>query len=62
MPANHFHKDNSYFNVTIGSYDRGEVCELVGLYLLNLLTNGFGKNNIGLHKDDDLSCFQKREV
>ena len=51
-------KDNSDFDVTMGSYDGAEVCELVGLYLLNLLTNEFGKNNIGLYRDDDLSCFQ----
>ena len=52
-------KDNPYFDVTMGSYDEAEVCELVGLHLLNLLTNEFGKNNIGLYRDDDLSCFQK---
>ena len=41
----------------MGSYDGAEVCELVGLYLLNLLTNEFGKH-IGLYKDDGLSYFQ----
>ena len=51
-------KDNSDFNVTMGSYDGAEVRELVGLYLLNLLTNEFGKNNISLYRDDGLSCFQ----
>ena len=40
------------------SYDGAEVCKLVGLYLLNLLTNEFGKHNIGLYRDDGLSCFQ----
>ena len=25
---------------------------------INLLTNEFGKNNIGLYRDDGLSCFQ----
>ena len=40
------------------SYDGTEVCEFVGLYLLNLLTNEFGKNNIGLYRNDGLSCFQ----
>ena len=34
------------------------MCELPGLYLLNLLTNEFGKNNIGLYRDDGLPCFQ----
>ena len=42
----------------MGSYDGAEVCELVGLYLLNLLTNEFGKHNISLNRDDGLSCFQ----
>ena len=51
-------KDNSDFDMAMGSYDGAEVCELVGLYLLNLLTNEFGKNNIGLYRDDGLSCFQ----
>ena len=31
---------------------------LGGLYLLNLLTNEFGKHNISLYRDDGLSCFQ----
>ena len=48
MPENLFHltktvfgsrKDNSDFHVTKGNYGRAEVCELVGLYLLNMLTN-----------------------
>ena len=34
-------KDNPDFDVTMGNYDGAEVCELVGLYLLNLLTNEF---------------------
>ena len=42
----------------MGSYYGTEVCELVGFYLLNLLTNEFGKNNIGLYGDDGLSRFQ----
>ena len=40
------------------SYDGAEGCELVGLYLLNLLTNVFGKYNTSLYTDDGLSCFQ----
>ena len=34
------------------------MCEILRLYLLNLLTNEFGKNIIGLDRMDDLSCFQ----
>ena len=39
-------KDNSDFDVTLGNYDGAELCELVGLYLLDLLTNEFGKHNM----------------
>ena len=42
----------------MGSYDGCEVCELLVLCLLNLLTNEFGKPNIGLYRDDGVSCFQ----
>ena len=50
--------DKSDFDVTMRSYDGVEVCELVRLYLLNLLTNEFGKYNLSLYRDDGLSCFQ----
>ena len=39
--------DNPEFDGTMGSYDGAELCELVGLYLLDLLTKEFGKQNIG---------------
>ena len=42
----------------MGSYDGAEVCELVGLHLLNLLNCDFEIHNIGLYRDDSFSCFQ----
>ena len=42
----------------MGSYDSAELCELVGLYLLVLLTKKLGKQNVGLYRDDGLSCFE----
>ena len=42
----------------MGSFDGAEVCELVGLYLLDILSEEFGDNRIGLYRDDGLSCFQ----
>ena len=39
----------------MGSFD---VAELVGLYFLSILRKEFGDNKIGLHGDDELSCFQ----
>ena len=51
-------KDNPEFDVTMVSYDGAELCELVGFYLLDLLTKEFGKQNIGSYRDDGLSCFE----
>eukprot|EP00794_Sanderia_malayensis_P008522 gene8522-biopygen6821 len=51
-------KDNSNFDVTMGSYDGAEVCELVGLLILNNLCNTYGKDNIGLYRDDGLAVFR----
>ena len=52
-------KDNeSLFDVTMGSFDGAEVCELVGLYILNTLSNEYGKEHIGLYRDDGLAVFR----
>ena len=42
------------FDVTMGSYDGAEVCELVGLFILNKLEDRF--ENIGLYRDDGLAA------
>ncbi len=49
---------NSLFDVTMGSYDGAEICELVGLFILNKLGQKFGKENIGLYRDDGLAITQ----
>ena len=46
--------NQSLFDVTMGSYDGAEICELVGLFILNKLAIKFGKDNIGLYRDDGL--------
>ena len=51
-------KDNPDFDVTMGSYDGAEVCELVELYILDILTKEFGHDKIALYRDDGLGCFQ----
>ena len=48
-------KDNPEFDVTMGSYDGAEICELVGLYLLEELTNIISKESVGLYRDDGLA-------
>ena len=38
----------------MGSYDGAEVCELVGLYILNELKKEVPKEDVGLYRDDGL--------
>ena len=45
------------FDVTMGSFDGVELCELVGLYILHILGAKYGKHRIGLYRDDGLACF-----
>ena len=48
-------KDNdSCFDVTMGSYDRAEICEFIGTYLLSQLCTIINKNDSGLYRDDGL--------
>ena len=51
-------KNNSSSDVTMGSYDGAEVCELVGLFILNGLSKEYGKESIGLYRDDGLAIFK----
>ena len=46
----------------MGSYDKEEICELVGLFNLNHLGNMFGKDNIGLYRDDGLAVIKNRSA
>ena len=50
---------NNQFDVTMGSFDGAETCELVGCYLLSLLTKKYGQN-IGLYRDDGLAAFNAK--
>ena len=47
-------KNSGQFDVTMGSYDGAEVCELVGLYILSQMQHlNLDK---GLYRDDGLSA------
>ena len=50
---------NPLFDVTMGSYDGAEVCELVGLYLLGKLATLIGTKNVGLYRDDGLAVIHQ---
>ena len=46
------------FDVAMGSYDGAEICELVGLFILDKLRAEFKNDNIGLYRDDGLAAFK----
>ena len=50
-------RSNSKFDVTMGSFDGAETCELIGLYLLSQLQ--YLDINIGLYRDDGLASCHK---
>ena len=43
----------------MGNFDWTEVCELVGLYLLNKIKSLLGSSNVGLYRDDGLAIINK---
>ena len=45
---------SNLFDVTMGSYDGAETCELVGIYMLSLITPKF-KGQVGLYRHDGLA-------
>ena len=50
------------FDVTMGSHDGAEICELVGLFILNHLSKKFGKESIGLYRDDGLALIKSKSA
>ena len=46
--------ENPSFDVTMGSFDGVEICEIVGIYLLGNLSP-LRKENFGLYRDNDLA-------
>ena len=43
----------------MGSYDGAEICELIGLFILNSLQNLFGKD-VGLYRADGLAVLNTK--
>ena len=40
---------SSSFDVTMGSYDNAELCELIGIYIKSLLESILEKDQMGLY-------------
>ena len=48
-------KQGNLFDVTMGSFDGAEVCELVGLFILHQITQQINGIEVGLYRDDGLA-------
>ena len=51
-------KTDGSFDVTMGTYDGREVCELVGTFLLDKISVRYDTNSIGLYRNNVLSVFK----
>ena len=50
-------RDSDTFDVTMGAHDGAEICELVEIFMLSLLSKKCSSNNIRLYRDGRLSVF-----
>ena len=58
-------RDSDTFDLLMGAYNDAEIHELLGIFMLSLLSKRFGSNNIGLYRDERLLVFKninRREV
>ena len=42
----------------MGAYDGAKLCELIGIFMLSLLSKHINKNHIGLYTDDGLATLR----
>ena len=54
-----YKKDGSLFDVSMGSPDGAEVCELTGLYCLYILKDKLPGESFGIYRDDGLGVSSK---
>ena len=53
-------KQRGMFDVLVGAYDAAEVCQLVGTYMLNLLSKKYNKNDFGFYHDNGLTVLKNK--
>ena len=51
---------NSFFDVTIGSFDRAEFRELIGIYIQSFLAKATSQNGMGLYRNDGLIVLKNK--
>ena len=53
---------SNLLDVTMGSYDGADICELVGLFILKQLGKTFGNKNIVLYRDNGLATIKNKSA
>ena len=51
-------KEGGSFDVTMGAYDKAEVWELIGIYMLYWIGKKYDSTNIGLYRHDGLTVLK----
>ena len=51
-------KRENNFDVSMGAYNEAEVCELIGIFMLSLLSKHINKNHIQLYRDGGLAILK----
>ena len=51
-------KGESNFDVTVDTYDGAEVYELIGIFILSLLSKNIYRHHIGLYRNDGLAILK----
>ena len=51
---------NSLFDITMGSFDGAKICKLVGLFILNKLSNIISTKDLGLYCNDRLAVLRNK--
>ena len=53
-------KQSGLFEATMGAYDGAEVCELVGTYMIFLISQNHNKKYSELYRDDGLPVVKNK--
>ena len=49
---------STFFDVSMGSHDGAEVCEVIGLFMLHKLSESLKRDSMGLYRDDGLGVLK----
>ena len=51
-------KEKATFDIRMEAFDGAEICQLIGIFMLSLLSKHINMNHIGLYGDDGLAILK----